>query len=58
LDPDESHDLDNAFRRMEVEKHGGRDATNASFLKSLRNVSSRIDTFQDKPMRRESIKRY
>lgn len=58
LDPHESHDLDNTLRRMEMEKYGGRDAVNANFLKSLKNIPSRVDSFQDKPIRRESIKRY
>jgi hypothetical protein len=43
---------------MEMEKYGGREAVNANFLKNLKNVPSRIDSFQDKPSRRESIKRY
>ena len=30
----------------------------SSFLKSLKNVSSRIDSFQDRPLRRESMRRH
>jgi hypothetical protein len=43
---------------MEMEKYGGREAVNTNFLKNLKNIPSRIDSFQDKPSRRESIKRY
>lgn len=43
---------------MELEQTGGPDATNRNFIKSLKKVRSKVDSFQDKPLKQGSFRRH